>query len=37
LTPGADTTTEEFLSEKGARRPASFTAATEMTPVNDAG
>ena len=37
LTPGADTTTEEFRSENDARFPLALTAATEITPVKDAG
>ena len=37
LTPGAESTTEELRSENEARTPESFTAATDTTPVNDAG
>ncbi len=37
LTPGAESTTDELRSENGARTPSSFTAATDITPVNDAG
>ena len=37
LTPGADSSTDEFWSEKDARWPAWSTAATETTPVNAAG
>ena len=36
-TPGAETTTELFCSEKEARAPLPVTAATAITPVNDAG
>ena len=37
LTPGADSSTDELRSEKVARCPVPFTAATEITPVNAAG
>src|SRR5260221_3470842 len=36
-TPGAATMTEEFCWENDARAPAELTAATAMTPGNEAG
>jgi hypothetical protein len=36
-TPGAATMTEEFCWENDARTPAELTAATAMTPGNEAG